>query len=107
MPFGPQVLVPGSELLGIRGTGRRGFAPEVRVPHTQDGIDHRHDGCAERLFGDEAATDRAPLFVTPPVFARTHACEACSCAYAVQTEEQALLERRPSEILPGRDTCED
>src|SRR4030095_4754677 len=59
------------------------------------------------LFSNEAAADIEQIFVTYPVFARTHAFQSCSCAYAVQTQEQALLERRAIEILPGRDAFED
>ena len=57
VPFSHEVLVPGAELLRVRGAGRGSFAPDVNQPFAEDGVDDFADRGAELVFGDVTAAD--------------------------------------------------
>ena len=69
VPFGHQVLIPGAELLRVRGAGRGGFAPDV--PCLEDGVGHLGDGVRRCSLVDEASAHVEQVFValrvSPPL----------------------------------------
>jgi len=44
VPFRHQILIPGAELLRVRGAGRGAFSPELRLANLENGIGHRSSG---------------------------------------------------------------
>ena len=46
MPFRKQVLIPGPELLGVGGTRRRAFTPDMGGANAEDGVDDLGNGIA-------------------------------------------------------------
>src|SRR4051812_30365458 len=95
VPLGHQVLVPGAELLGIRGARRRrALAPDTRVAGAQGGVDHASDRLAQVLAGDEAPPNLEQVLVGDRALAGDHALEAGVGAEPVQAEKEALLECR-------------
>src|SRR5258708_5341698 len=61
MPLGEQILIPGSELLGIGGTGCGSLTPDLREPCRKDGISNVGDRIAELLFVNIATADIAQV----------------------------------------------
>ena len=70
VPLGHQVLIPGAELLGVGGAGRRAFAPDLREAHAEDGVDHLGDGVPQLVPGDEPPPHVEEILVGGAVLAR-------------------------------------
>jgi hypothetical protein len=64
MPFGHQILVPGSEFLGVGGACRGALAPDVGKPNAEDGIGHVSNRRSQRIFGEKATADVEHIAVT-------------------------------------------
>src|SRR6266516_7128699 len=58
MPFGHQVLIPGTELCGIGGTGRCHFPPDVLQTSLEGRIGDIHNGRTQ-LIGMDVTTARS------------------------------------------------
>src|SRR6266850_2780606 len=75
MPFGHEILVPGAEMLRVGGTRRGAFAPDLRETHRKDAVDHRGNGLAQGIFGDEAPPDVEQISIGHPWVAQRHPLE--------------------------------
>jgi hypothetical protein len=62
-PFGHQVLVPGPELCGVRGTGGRSFSPKMRLTHLKNGVGDIDNRRSEMLLVDEPTASVDQLIV--------------------------------------------
>lgn len=76
VPFGHEVLVPGSELLRVRGAGRRSIAPDVDLPFAKDGVDDLSGRGAELVFGDVTTAYIEEVLIVGAGLARAHALDA-------------------------------
>ena len=47
VPLGHQILIPGPELGGVRGTGRRAFSPDVGQARLKNGVGDIDNGGAQ------------------------------------------------------------
>jgi hypothetical protein len=80
--------------------------PDVRETYREGGVDHLTDGCAKRVLLEIAAADVQELGVGHIVVARYHAFDTGVGAKSVQTEQQALLQGFPVEVLPASQALE-
>ena len=76
VPLGHQVLIPGSELLGVGSAGRGAFAPDRSGPLRQGGIDDLPDGGAKLVFGDVTTANTEQVPVVGPGLPGAHALDA-------------------------------
>ena len=59
VPLGHQVLVVGTELLGVGRAGGGGVTLNSRVANAEDAVDNFGDGCAQCILLHETAFDVA------------------------------------------------
>ena len=100
VPFGHQVLVPGSELLGVGGAGRRSLTPDVGMADAQQRVDNLGNGVSQMVIGDVAAVNIEQVFVTLPMFASAHALDSGVGAQSIQAQKQSTLQRLRGQGFP-------
>ena len=76
MPLGHQILVPGPELLRVRGTRGRAFAPQGRIADTENGIAHLRNRRSQMLFRDITPPNVLQVGVAVLASPTAHALEA-------------------------------
>jgi hypothetical protein len=106
VPFGQQVLVPRPEVPRIGRTGRRPFTPDVGKADREDPVDHLRNGLTHLGFGDEAPPHIEQVAVWHARRAHTDPFQTGAGANPIQREQQAVLESRLVEALPGGGTAE-
>lgn len=87
MPLGHQVLIPGPELRGVRGTGGRAFSPDVGLAHLKNGIGHIDNRGSQVFLVDIAATGVDQLVVALSMLTLTDALEARIGPHPIQTQQ--------------------
>src|SRR5262249_57043780 len=73
MPFSDQILVPGAELLRVRGTRRGALAPKIGISNAKNRIAHARDCRPQMLFRDVPAPDILQVDISVFAPAATHA----------------------------------
>jgi hypothetical protein len=77
-----QVLIPGPELRGVRGTGGCAFSPEVGLAHLKNGIGYI-DNSGSHMFLVDVAAAGVDQLVVAPVLATWH-IRSKICYYTTQ-----------------------
>ena len=62
VPLGREVLVPGSEVLGISRASRRSVAPDTRIAGMQCAVGDDGDSLPQRIGGDVSPSDVSEVF---------------------------------------------
>ena len=106
VPLGHQVLVPGAEAAGIRGTRCRAFAPEVGQARLEGFVDHLCDSAAQMVWGQKATAGVQQVLVRHAVLARGDALEARIGAEGIQAKQEAVLDLGAVEMLARRRAVE-
>lgn len=107
VPCGHAMLIPGAKLLGIRGARRRPFPPHLRTSHGQDGIGHPRTRLAQCRGLERPPTYVEEIRIREGRRPRQDPLEARIRAQALETPEQARLQRGAIQHLPGGHTMED
>src|SRR3954469_18001135 len=75
-PLGREVLVPGTEVLAVRGAGVCALAPDQRITSVERAIGHGGDGLAQLVHCDIAPTGVEQVLVGGAVLDGVHALES-------------------------------
>src|SRR5579884_2000412 len=72
VPFGHEVLIPGTEFLAIGSARRRALTPDLRAPHPKGRVDHAPDRVAQGFPVDipPARVQQLPVGYTMPSHAQ-------------------------------------
>ena len=106
VPLGREVLVPGTEVLAVRGAGVCALAPDQRITGVERAIGHGGDGLAQLVHCDIAPTGVEQVLVGGAVLDGVHALESGVGAEAVEAQQQAWPQNRAVERLVGRGAAE-
>ena len=87
VPFGQEVLIPGTELLRVRGARRGAFTPDVWESHPKDGIDNLGNRVAQLVFLEIAAADIEQVVEALAVLTGADALESRVGAEAIEAQE--------------------
>ncbi len=101
VPLRREVLVPGSEVLGVGRAGRRPIAPDGRVAGVQRAVGHDGDRPPQRVDAEVAPPHVGEVLVGHPGLQGRHAPQAGVGPDPVQAEQEPRLQDRPIQGLVG------
>lgn len=92
VPLGHQILVPGAELLGVRGAGGGGLTPNVGQPDAKDSIGHIANRLRKRRFRDKLTLDLAQIRGADAMLTVRNSLNAEISSCCVETKQQPLAQ---------------
>src|SRR6266496_919947 len=92
VPFGHQILVPGTELCGVRGTGGCSFSPDMRLTHLKNRVGDIDNRRSEMLLVDEPTASVDQLIVALSVIPLTDPLETRIGSYSVEAQQETYMQ---------------
>ena len=101
VPLRSEVLVPGSEVLGIRCAGRCPVTPDPRIAGAQRAIGHNGNGLPQRIDRDISAPDIGEMLGRRAGLEPGHALKPSICSEPVQAKQEPRTQNGAIQGLVG------